>query len=47
MGFIVAYAYSPKLCANVKLHILLILLILGTTGFCVVEWLIRPARKEK
>ncbi|XP_021919571.1 UNC93-like protein isoform X2 [Zootermopsis nevadensis] len=47
VGFIVAYAYSPKLCANVKLHIVLTMLIIGTVGFCIVEWLSRPHIKDK
>jgi hypothetical protein len=46
MGFIIAYAYSPSLCANVKLHIVVTLLILGTAGFCTVEWLTREQRKK-
>lgn len=47
VGFIVAYAYSPSLCAGVKLHIILTLLIFGTVGFCIVEWSTRTRRKEK
>ncbi|PNF29397.1 hypothetical protein B7P43_G07057 [Cryptotermes secundus] len=47
MGFIVAYAYSPSLCANVKLHIIITMLIFGTIGFCIVEWLSRRRRRGK
>lgn len=44
-GFVIAYAYSTHLCARMKLYVLLTVLLVGTTGYIVVELLHR--RKQK
>ncbi|XP_058809078.1 UNC93-like protein [Phymastichus coffea] len=44
-GFVVAYAYSTHLCARMKLYVMLVVLIVGTIGYIVVELLHR--RKQK
>ena len=46
MGFIVAFSYSYFLCTSVKLYILLSVLIIGMTGYCIVEYLIRLSKSE-
>lgn len=37
-GSVITYAYSPYLCTNVKLYLLLILLIIGSLGYTGVEY---------
>ncbi|CAD1474028.1 unnamed protein product, partial [Heterotrigona itama] len=44
-GFVIAYAYSTHLCARMKLYVLLTVLLVGTTGYIIVELLHR--RKQK
>ena len=44
-GFVIAYAYSTHLCARMKLFVMLTVLIIGTSGYIVVELLHR--RKQK
>ncbi|XP_076243200.1 UNC93-like protein [Calliopsis andreniformis] len=44
-GFVIAYAYSTHLCARMKLYVMLTVLIIGTSGYIVVELLHR--RKQK
>ncbi|XP_023288556.1 UNC93-like protein, partial [Orussus abietinus] len=44
-GFVVAYAYSTHLCARMKLYVMLIVLIIGSIGYVIVELLHR--RKQK
>ncbi|XP_055586539.1 UNC93-like protein [Uranotaenia lowii] len=44
-GFVIAYVYSPALCALMKLYILFIVLAVGMVGYTVVE--IRQAAKER
>lgn len=39
MGFIIAFAYSFYLCANVKLYILTSMLVVGMLGYFAVEYL--------
>jgi len=36
-GFVIAYAYSTQLCARMKLYIMLAVLVVGFTGYIVVE----------
>lgn len=38
-GSVITYAYSPYLCTDVKLYLLLGLLLIGATGYTVVEYL--------
>lgn len=37
LGFVVAYAYSTKLCANMKCYVLLVVLVFGVIGYIIVE----------
>lgn len=39
LGFIIAFAYSTFLCVNVKLYILTSVLLLGMTGYLLVEYI--------
>lgn len=36
-GFVVAYAYSTKLCAQMKLYVMFIVLTVGFIGYIIVE----------
>lgn len=47
LGFIIAYVYSPYLYAYVKLYILLAVLLVGVSGYLVVEYRMREALKMK
>ncbi|GLV56212.1 uncharacterized protein CBL_21018 [Carabus blaptoides fortunei] len=38
-GSVITYAYSPYLCTRLKLYILLGLLLVGVTGYTVIEYL--------
>ncbi|XP_034232341.1 UNC93-like protein [Thrips palmi] len=47
-GFVVAYAYSTHLCARMKLYVMLCVLLLGVTGYIIVEFLhMRKKRRMK
>lgn len=37
VGFVVAYAYSTALCADMKCYILIAVLALGVLGYVIVE----------
>lgn len=37
LGFVVAYAYSTTLCAEMKCYVLMAVLILGVIGYIIVE----------
>ena len=43
-GFIIAFAYSFFLCTSVKLYILTSVLIVGWTGFAIVEYIIKTSK---
>ena len=46
MGYIVAFSYSYFLCTLAKLYILLSVLIIGMTGYCIVEYLVHTSNKD-
>jgi len=45
MGFVVAYAYSTALCAEMKCYVLIAVLVLGCVGYIIVES--RHIQKER
>ncbi|XP_014243753.1 UNC93-like protein [Cimex lectularius] len=45
-GFVVAYAYSTHLCARMKLHVMLTVLIIGSIGYCIVE-ILHKRKKQR
>lgn len=45
-GSVITYAYSPYLCTNVKLYLLLGLLIIGAIGYTGVEYVQYRDRQE-
>ena len=46
LGFIIAFAYSTFLCTSVKLYVLISVLVVGMTGYCIVECIIRKSNKD-
>lgn len=38
-GSVITYAYNPYLCTDVKLYLLLGLLMIGVSGYTVIEYL--------
>lgn len=45
IGFVIAYAYSTKLCAYMKCYVLLFVLIIGVSGYVIVE--VNHTKKER
>ncbi|EEB19673.1 conserved hypothetical protein [Pediculus humanus corporis] len=47
VGFVIAYAYSTSLCANMKLYVLLAILCTGFLGYIIVEILQKRKKKRQ
>lgn len=47
LGYIIAYAYSSFICATVKIYILLGILVVGMSGYLLVEWKENKKLKQK
>lgn len=47
VGFVIPFAYSNFLCTDVKLYILMLMLLLGMTGYVVVEARHRSSLKQR
>jgi len=46
LGFVIPFAYSNFLCTGVKLYILTAMLVIGMTGYVIVEFRRRTAEKH-
>lgn len=45
-GSVITYAYSPYLCTNVKIYLLIGLLVIGTCGYSTVEIMERKVKRD-
>ena len=46
LGFTIAFVYSTFLCTSVKLYVLISVLVVGMTGYCIVEYIIHKSNKD-
>jgi len=45
LGFVISFAYGTHLCTSIKIYVLIVVLIVGILGYCIVEYKHRQGKR--